>query len=110
MTEGVVHTQVDGSFFLRDEKGDRSLFHLFRDDGFGAQRACGDTCGDKLHQLKVVLQEDAVLVVLVDAEVALCDLKGTVIVDVHKKHRLGSMLPGMVAEGLAKRMTADIAG
>ena len=74
MTEGTVHTQVDGSFFYEMKKGTGPFF-IFSEtmelyawkikkkihphgDGFGAHRACGDTCGDKLHQLQELYQRE----------------------------------------------------
>lgn len=54
------------------------------------------------------IQKDIISVILINAQVAFGNPKGRVIVDIHEQSRLDSLPPGVIAEGFAQGMAADM--
>ena len=65
---------------------------------------------DRLCYLQIQTKKNLVLILLLDAKVALGYLKRRMIIDNHQDGRTDTGNPGMITEGFSERMTAYIIG
>ena len=49
-----------------------------------------------------------ILVILINSKIPFCDLIGRMIIDIHQHGRGHTLLPGVIAKGLAKGVAADM--
>ena len=49
-----------------------------------------------------------ILVILINSKIPFCDLIGRMIIDIHQHGRGHTLLPGVIAKGLAQGMAADM--
>ena len=49
-----------------------------------------------------------ILVILINSKIPFCDLIGRMVIDIHQHGRGHTLLPGVIAKGLAQGMAADM--